>query len=213
MSFERHPLLLTHTSSNYPCPCALQLTFRTFNRDFDHPNHNDDHLACLLRDALMPERGRLHRERSPKLLKRTNLFQMPYLGIPGIVNFVDVRTQWFDGAVKRAIADGFKQVVILAAGYDTRAYRLAAKGVRFYEVDLPHASETKQRLVVELLPRSKVGANCFQAPSVLAVCHELVAHVKGLQCSCCPVCALAELHHQLATKHLLPQVQCTHWQC
>jgi methyltransferase (TIGR00027 family) len=134
----------------------LQLTFRTFNRDFDNPNHNDDDLACLLRDQLMPQRGRLHRERATQLLVRAWLLQFPCLGIPGIVNFVDVRTQWFDGAVKRAIADGFKQVVILAAGYDTRAYRLAAKGVRFYEVDLPHASETKQRLVEQLLPHSKV---------------------------------------------------------
>lgn len=104
----------------------------------------------------MPQRGRLHRQRATQLLVRAWLLQFPCLGIPGIINFVDVRTQWFDGAVKRAIADGFKQVVILAAGYDTRAYRLAAEGVHFYEVDLPHASETKQRLVEQLLPRSKV---------------------------------------------------------
>jgi hypothetical protein len=32
-----------------------------------------------------------------------------------------------------------RQVVIIAAGYDTRAYRLARPGVKFYEIDLPHA--------------------------------------------------------------------------
>lgn len=35
------------------------------------------------------------------------------------------------------------QVVVVAAGFDTRAYRIGAqhKGVHFFEVDLPHASK------------------------------------------------------------------------
>lgn len=41
-------------------------------------------------------------------------------------------------------------MVQLAAGYDTRAYRLGAPRVRFFEVDLPTASATKQRLVDKL---------------------------------------------------------------
>jgi O-methyltransferase involved in polyketide biosynthesis len=48
------------------------------------------------------------------------------------------------------------QVVVIAAGYDTRAYRLARPGVKFYEIDLPHASRNKQELVRELLPADKV---------------------------------------------------------
>lgn len=48
------------------------------------------------------------------------------------------------------------QVVIIAAGYDTRAYRLASPGVRFYEIDLPHASKKKQELVAEHMPKDKV---------------------------------------------------------
>jgi O-methyltransferase involved in polyketide biosynthesis len=88
----------------------LQLTFRTYHRDFGLPNHNDDDLAQDLRDTLMPARGKLHRERSPFLQFKTALLDTPYFGIPGIVNFIDVRTQWFDAAVKKAIADGFTQV-------------------------------------------------------------------------------------------------------
>jgi hypothetical protein len=87
-----------------------QLTFRTFNRDYGLPNHNEDHLAPLLRDALMPARGRMHRERSLFLRWKTALFDFPGLGLPGIINFIDVRTQWFDAAVKGAIRDGIKQV-------------------------------------------------------------------------------------------------------
>lgn len=33
------------------------------------------------------------------------------------------------------------QVVCVAAGFDTRAYRFGAEGVSFYEIDLPHASK------------------------------------------------------------------------
>ncbi|WIA21539.1 hypothetical protein OEZ85_000736 [Tetradesmus obliquus] len=133
----------------------LMLTFRTYNRDFGLPNHNDDNLAQDLRDTLMPARGKLHRERSLFLKFKTGLLDTPYLGIPGIVNFIDVRTQWFDAAVKKAIADGITQVVIIAAGYDTRAYRLGKPGVKFYEIDLPHASETKQQLVKKHMPADK----------------------------------------------------------
>eukprot|EP00879_Flechtneria_rotunda_P000635 GHRR01000748.1.p1 GENE.GHRR01000748.1~~GHRR01000748.1.p1 ORF type:complete len:385 (+),score=106.17 GHRR01000748.1:472-1626(+) len=133
----------------------LMLTFRTYNRDFDLPNHNDDDLAQRLRDTLMPERGRLHRDKSWVLKFKTGLLNTPYLGIPGIVNFIDVRTQWFDAAVKRAIADGIKQIVIIAAGYDTRAYRLGQPGVKFYEIDLPNDSEKKKELVKQHMPADK----------------------------------------------------------
>jgi O-methyltransferase involved in polyketide biosynthesis len=88
----------------------LQLTFRTFNKDFGNPNHNEDDLAQDMRDTLMPARGKMHRERSAFLKFKTGLLDTPYFGIPGIVNFIDVRTQWFDSAVKRAIADGITQV-------------------------------------------------------------------------------------------------------
>jgi O-methyltransferase involved in polyketide biosynthesis len=48
-------------------------------------------------------------------------------------------------------------VVIIAAGFDTRAYRLGRPGVAFYEVDLPHASDKKRELVETLLPADQVG--------------------------------------------------------
>lgn len=43
-------------------------------------------------------------------------------------------------------------MVVLAAGFDTRAYRFARPGVKFFEIDLPHASLRKQELVREVLP-------------------------------------------------------------
>ena len=84
---KRHPTPDTRPSP--PCPnhstyLKLQkLTYRTFNRDFGLPNCNDDHLACLLRDELMPERGRMHRERDPGLWYRARIMDLRYLGVPG----------------------------------------------------------------------------------------------------------------------------------
>jgi hypothetical protein len=39
-----------------------------------------------------------------------NAIEFPYLGIPGIVRFIDVRTQWFDEGVNTAMDDGITQV-------------------------------------------------------------------------------------------------------
>jgi methyltransferase (TIGR00027 family) len=144
------PFMFSGLPTNY-----LMLTYRTFNRDFGLPNCNDDDLAPLLRDELMPARGRQHRERDPELWYRNRCLDIPYLGVPGIVNFIDARTQWIDEGMRRALDDGIEQVVIVAAGFDTRAYRLARPGVKFFEVDLPHASEKKRELVEKLLPRDQ----------------------------------------------------------
>src|SRR5687767_12877029 len=51
--------------------------------------------------------------------------------------YTAVRTAFIDSEVKAAIAGGMRQVVILGAGMDTRAARLASEGVRFFEVDSP----------------------------------------------------------------------------
>jgi methyltransferase (TIGR00027 family) len=48
------------------------------------------------------------------------------------------------------VAAGVSQVVILGAGYDGRAVRLAANGVTYFEVDEPLTQEHKQRVVSRL---------------------------------------------------------------
>eukprot|EP00879_Flechtneria_rotunda_P012904 GHRR01013477.1.p1 GENE.GHRR01013477.1~~GHRR01013477.1.p1 ORF type:complete len:183 (+),score=61.95 GHRR01013477.1:667-1215(+) len=119
------------------------LIFRTLNRELGLPNANSDHLAALFRDKLMPVRS-WWLKRAPGAWKQfKNAVEHKKLGAPGVVNFVDARTKWFDQVVDEAITQhAIKQVVIIAAGYDTRSYRFAAKhpGVKFFEVDLPHAS-------------------------------------------------------------------------
>jgi len=63
--------------------------------------------------------------------------------LPGAYFFQNVRTKHIDHLLAQALHDGFKQVVILGAGYDSRAYRFNAPDVRFIEVDLPALQQDK----------------------------------------------------------------------
>ncbi len=57
--------------------------------------------------------------------------------------YIAVRTAFIDSEVKRALASGVKQVVLLGAGLDVRAARLARPGVRFFEVDRAESQADK----------------------------------------------------------------------
>jgi methyltransferase (TIGR00027 family) len=59
--------------------------------------------------------------------------------------YTAVRTAFIDAEVKAALRSGVRQVVILGAGMDTRAARLARPGVRFFEVDKAESQAEKLR--------------------------------------------------------------------
>jgi methyltransferase (TIGR00027 family) len=61
--------------------------------------------------------------------------------------WVAVRTATLDAHVAFWAARGIPQVVILGAGFDTRAARLASPGRTFFEVDHPASQREKQRRV------------------------------------------------------------------
>lgn len=64
-----------------------------------------------------------------------------------------LRTTAIDTAVRSAIALGAKQLVILGAGYDGRAWRMPElAGVPVYEVDHPSTQEKKRAHLSELPP-------------------------------------------------------------
>lgn len=64
---------------------------------------------------------------------------------PG-VPILEVRTRFFDEAMARAQAQGLRQVVILAAGMDARAFRLPwAAGTRLFELDQLSVLDYKAR--------------------------------------------------------------------
>jgi hypothetical protein len=84
---------------------------------------------------------------------------------------------------------------VIAAGYDTRAYRLARPGVKFYEIDLPHASRNKQELVRELLPADKVRLHVTAAAVALAM-----ALLCNVDCPC-SACLATWLVHCLSASN------------
>ncbi|HWQ47651.1 MAG TPA: class I SAM-dependent methyltransferase [Methanosarcina sp.] len=64
---------------------------------------------------------------------------------PGVHNSLSARVRYFDDFVKKFIDEGLEQLVILGAGYDTRAYRIEGLmgKVRVFEVDHPETQSVK----------------------------------------------------------------------
>jgi methyltransferase (TIGR00027 family) len=61
-----------------------------------------------------------------------------------MINYQAVRTHFFDAYFADAVGAGIRQIVILAAGLDSRAYRLEwPAGAVVYEIDLPKVLEYK----------------------------------------------------------------------
>jgi hypothetical protein len=76
-----------------------------------------------------------------------------------------------------------RQIVLVAAGYDTRAYRLAQPGITFFEVDLPSASERKQKLVAKLgcvSPEVTKGQARFRSHPLLEMSMRPSPRVAGM---------------------------------
>jgi methyltransferase (TIGR00027 family) len=58
---------------------------------------------------------------------------------------MQLRTQFVDAEVTRALSDGVNQVVVVGAGYDARSLRFRQPGVRWFEVDHPATQPDKRR--------------------------------------------------------------------
>ena len=67
---------------------------------------------------------------------------------PYIRDHVAIRTRFFDDYLLEACAAGCRQVAVLAAGVDTRAFRLPwPEGVRLFELDLPEIFTFKEQVL------------------------------------------------------------------
>jgi methyltransferase (TIGR00027 family) len=73
---------------------------------------------------------------------------------PGLGNSIRARVRYFDDFVKAAIAEGLEQLVILGAGYDTRAYRIDGLcKIKVFEVDHPATQAMKQEKIKTIFGR------------------------------------------------------------
>jgi len=117
-------------------------------RDYDPSVRNPDWLAeqflgpnerkILAGDQIIKDLDRDYREAIKE--------QEPSTGM------AHIRTRFIDERLQHAVSGGAAQVVILGAGYDSRAYRMKEflKGVRVFEVDYGPTQEYKKRRVLEI---------------------------------------------------------------
>ena len=112
-------------------------------------------------ESARPEQGRLFTDPLASALLPTSLrlvadaARLPVIGraVPAILDLGwprtrssgVVRTRLIDTMVHDALGDGAAQLVLLGAGYDSRAYRLPlARGVTVFEVDHPSTQGAKR---------------------------------------------------------------------
>lgn len=69
----------------------------------------------------------------------------------GVANSIAARVRYFDDFVLKSLNDSFQQLVILGAGYDTRAYRMEGiEKVKVFEVDHPSTQKVKIEKIKEI---------------------------------------------------------------
>lgn len=118
--------------------------------------HRDRSLATPCRDGFarlfLSAKNRLMLGLAPQPLLRAMIEKAS----PGGYCFAVARTRHFDEALRAGLQRGIEQLVILGAGYDSRAFRFAEEltGVRVFELDHPGTQGRK----LEALAAGKLRA-------------------------------------------------------
>jgi len=105
----------------------------------------DPYAVHFIRPEII-EFGKKHPEEAKELIENTERL------FPGLSSSIMARVRYFDDFVKKSIEDGLKQIVILGAGYDTRAYRIEElkENVNIFEMDHPNTQGFKIEKIKEI---------------------------------------------------------------
>jgi methyltransferase (TIGR00027 family) len=108
------------------------------NIEFHNAPHGPDDLAGLF----LPPHYRFLLKFKPI---RENTKNKLDEALPGLTEYMIARTAYFDHLFLEALQDHSPQIVILGAGYDTRAYRFADSNhsTRIFELDVPSTQARK----------------------------------------------------------------------
>jgi methyltransferase (TIGR00027 family) len=78
--------------------------------------------------------------------------------MPGVNEIMAIRTRFFDDQMRAACAAGIRQVVVFAAGLDSRAFRLDwPDNVQLYELDLPSLFAFKEPVLASVGAVARCG--------------------------------------------------------
>lgn len=89
----------------------------------------------------------------PGMQRLLNVTAERRTGVKGLMLSFCCRTKSIDDALSEALRSGHVQVVILGAGFDSRAYRISnIERARVFEVDLPSTQEFKRARLAKRLP-------------------------------------------------------------
>jgi methyltransferase (TIGR00027 family) len=84
-----------------------------------------------------------------KLIVNSGLYERM---APGAVGFVVVRERYIDDYLKTSLQEGLEQVVLLGAGFDSRAYRIPGiEQTRVFEIDYPATQEAKRKALKKVI--------------------------------------------------------------
>jgi len=105
-------------------------------------------------ETVFPERERLFDDPYAKIFAAVETHAAEatqrYLDMPFFKDGVRLRTRFIDDEVKKALASGLEQVILLGAGFDARALRLEEierRRARVFEIDVPDQLELKRSLL------------------------------------------------------------------
>src|SRR5262245_48938255 len=128
------------------------------------------------READVPEAERLFDDPYAHLFVGAGARSDParaMLSLPFFATAVRLRTRYLDDAVRTALAEGHRQLVLLGAGFDCRGLRLpeiAAAGARVFEVDfsgqLAHKRQTLDAAGVRIPAHVRYVSCDFASPTL-----------------------------------------------
>lgn len=79
---------------------------------------------------------------------------------PAAKEMIKLRTKYFDDILCQQISQGYKQVVILGSGLDTRPVRQNVEGVKYFEIDAKATLQLKENT----LNKNNIAANVHYIP-------------------------------------------------
>jgi methyltransferase (TIGR00027 family) len=133
---------------------------------------DDPYAACFL----SPRFRRALRAASIPVLSRA----IPWLAdiiIPGARSSGIARTRWIDDSLLAALAKGIRQVVILGAGFDCRAFRITElRAARIFEVDHPRTFATKRAHLAQCIEREPANLTFVQIDFNRQSLEEVLGH-------------------------------------